>query len=187
MTDEQYIWLREHRCPWCKNRKRRECAYKVTRTYDGLRCWGYRCDEKKKVDGMTDNRTTELLHKLLDERGVEYFTDDDERAYDEPARTTWDFVLCGLEMTVTATEFVDVEGKTYLEMDFHHAFTPEQAIAATLGWIDEPDTIRNELTDGGLIADVLAPVCVDEKERRAFERGRVHERFAQQIFKEATS
>jgi len=51
--------------------------------------------------------------------------------------------------------------------------------------IDEPDTIRNELADGGLIADVLAPVCVDEKERRAFERGRVHERFAQQIFKEA--
>lgn len=51
--------------------------------------------------------------------------------------------------------------------------------------IDEPDTIRNELADGGLIADVLAPVCVEEKERRAFERGRVHERFAQQIFKEA--
>ena len=51
--------------------------------------------------------------------------------------------------------------------------------------IDEPDTIRNELADDGLIADVLAPVCVDEKERRAFERGRVHERFAQQIFKEA--
>ena len=65
--------------------------------------------------------------------------------------------------------------------------TPDQAIAATLGWIDEPDTIRNELADGGLIADALAPVCVDEKERRAFERGRVHERFAQQIFKEATS
>ena len=42
-------------------------------------------------------------------------------------------------------------------------------------------------SDGGLITDVLAPVCVDEKERRAFERGKVHERFAQQIFKEATS
>lgn len=82
---------------------------------------------------MTDNRTTELLRKLLNECGVGYFTDDDERAYDEPARTTWDFVLCGYEMTVTATEFVDIEGKTYLEMDFHHAFTPEQAIAATLG------------------------------------------------------
>ena len=82
---------------------------------------------------MTDNRTTELLCKLLDERGVEYLTNDDERAYDEPARTTWDFVLCGYDMTVTATEFVDVEGKTYLEMDFHHAFTPKQAIAATLG------------------------------------------------------
>ena len=41
--------------------------------------------------------------------------------------------------------------------------------------------------DSGLIADVVAPVCVDEKERRAFERGKVYERFAQQIFKEATS
>lgn len=82
---------------------------------------------------MTDSRTTAKLCKLLRERGVEYTTSDDERAYDEPAKTTWDFVLCGLEMTVTATEFVDVEGKTYLEMDFHHAFTPEQAIAATLG------------------------------------------------------
>ena len=76
---------------------------------------------------------TEVLRRMLDERGVEYFTDDDERAYDEPARTTWDFVLCGYEMTVTVTEFVDIDGKTYLEMDFHHAFTPEQAIAATLG------------------------------------------------------
>lgn len=92
---------------------------------------------------MSDNRTTELLCKLLDERGVEYFTDDDERAYDEPARTTWDFVLCGYEMTVTATEFVDIEGKTYLEMDFHHAFTPEQAIAATLG-----TEINGETSDG---------------------------------------
>jgi hypothetical protein len=103
---------------------------------------------------MTDNRTTELLHKLLDERGVEYFTDDDERAYDEPARTTWDFVLCGLEMTVTATEFVDVEGKTYLEMDFHHAFTPEQAIAATLGSELNPDGLPVGLTvseDGELL------------------------------------
>lgn len=44
-----------------------------------------------------------------------------------------------------------------------------------------------ETERSSLIADVLAPVCVDEKERRAFERGRVHERFAQQIFKEATS
>lgn len=91
---------------------------------------------------MTDNRTTELLHKLLIARGVEFDTDIDECCYDEPPKTTWDFVLCGLEMTVTATEFVDVEGKTYLEMDFHHAFTPEQAIAATLGSDGEAELIR---------------------------------------------
>ena len=82
---------------------------------------------------MTDNRTTKLLHKLLDERGVEYETDVDECCDDEQPSTTWDFNLCGLEMTVTTKEFVDIDGKTYLEMDFHHAFTPEQAIAATLG------------------------------------------------------
>jgi hypothetical protein len=74
---------------------------------------------------------------------------------------------------------------------YHASGISIQAIAdelnAALGRIDEPDTIRNELADGGLIADVLAPVCVDEKERRAFERGRIRERFAQQIFKEATS
>lgn len=87
----------------------------------------------RKDGAMADSQTTKLLCKLLEERGVEYFTDDNERAHDEPARTTWDFVLCGYEMTVTATELVDIEGKTYLEMDFHHAFTPEQAIAATLG------------------------------------------------------
>ena len=130
---------------------------------------------------------TEELRRLLDERGVEHIDNDDERDYDEPRKTTWDYTICGLEMTVTATESVDCEGTQFLYMEWHHFFTPEQAIAATLGWIDEPDTIRNELTDGGLIADVLAPVCVDEKERRAFERGRVHERFAQQIFKEATT
>ena len=62
-----------------------------------------------------------------------------------------------------------------------------KALRGYLESLDEPDAIRNELADGGLIADVLAPVCVDEKERRAFERGRIHERFAQQIFKEATS
>lgn len=93
---------------------------------------------------------TDELWRMLNERGVEYLTDDDERAYDEPARTTWDFVLCGYEMTVTATEFVDVEGKTYLEMDFHHAFTPEQAIAATLG--SERDEIYNAGFDNGVKA-----------------------------------
>lgn len=87
----------------------------------------------KGVQAMTDNRTTKLLHKLLDERGVEYETDVDECCDDEQPSTTWDFNLCGLEMTVTTKEFVDIDGKTYLEMDFHHAFTPEQAIAATLG------------------------------------------------------
>lgn len=76
---------------------------------------------------------TDELHRLLDERDVEYETNADECGYDEQPSTTWDFNLCGLEMVVTAKEFVDTDGKTYLEIDFHHAFTPEQAIATTLG------------------------------------------------------
>ena len=109
------------------------------------------------------------LRKLLDERGIEWSSPE-------------------LRPNQTRLPNVKIEpwGEGTLKVTMFN-LTPEQAIAATLGWIEEPDTIRNELADGGLIADVLAPVCVDEKERRAFERGRVHERFAQQIFKEATS
>lgn len=117
---------------------------------------------------MADNRATELLCKMLEERGEDYTRND--------FGITWSYY----SDPHTATESMD--GTLIVT-----GLTPEQAIAATLGLVDEPDNIRNELADGGLIADVLAPVCVDEKERRAFERGRVHERFAQQIFKEATS
>ena len=114
---------------------------------------------------MTDNRTTEQtaaerLCALLDERGVKY-----KNHY---LNTSW---YAGMKLYM-ATDNMD--GTLTV-----NNLMPEQAIAATLGGIEEPD--------GGLIADVLAPVCVDEKERRAFERGRVHERFAQQIFKETTS
>ena len=117
---------------------------------------------------MSDNRTTELLREGLTERGIEWRS--------------------GLEGVTFVGDWCFVEyDDGRLAATCEPVLTPEQAIAATLGWIDEPDTIRNELADGGLIADALAPVCVDEKERRAFERGRVHERFAQQIFKEATS
>jgi hypothetical protein len=77
---------------------------------------------------------TDELRKLLDERGVKYIDNDDERdEIAEPLTTTWEYIQCGYEMVVTATEACDVENKPYLDMDFHHYFTPEQAIAATLG------------------------------------------------------
>ena len=126
---------------------------------------------------MTDNRTTELLCKLLEEHGIAWKK---RRGYIRWSKQT--------KYGVTHYQaWPCLDGTITLTVRDEYGLTPEQAIAATLGWIDEPDTIRNELADGGLIADALAPVCVDEKERRAFERGRVHERFAQQIFKEATS
>lgn len=118
---------------------------------------------------------TDELRRMLDERGVEYKTHDIITG----KAVTWHGSVCNWIALPDERGLAVAVYKDYL--------TPEQAIAATLGWIDEPDTIRNELADGGLIADVLAPVCADEKERMAFERGRVHERFAQQIFKEATS
>lgn len=77
---------------------------------------------------------TERLRKLLDEREVEHIDNDDERdEATEPLTTTWEYTQCGYEMVVTATEVRDTENKPYLDMDFHHYFTPEQAIAATLG------------------------------------------------------
>lgn len=130
---------------------------------------------------MTENQTTELRKKLT-ERGIEFATDD----FDHLLTTIWWVDGIFAKYLEGTSEGCWCEDDPTLKIRMKR-ITPEQAIAATLGWIDESDTIRNELIDGGLIADVLAPVCVDEKERRAFERGRVHERFAQQVFKEATS
>ena len=132
-------------------------------------------DELMHKKDATDNRTTERLMAMLEERGVEYKT----HGIIGGKAVTWHGSVCNWIALPDERGLAVAVYKDYL--------TPEQAIAATLGWIDEPDTIRNELADGGLMADALAPVCVDEKERIAFERGRVHERFAQQIFKEATS
>ena len=106
---------------------------------------------------MTDSKT-ELLRKLLDERGVEYGTIDGNHL-----NTSW----FAHGMTWWYDENTET-GKTVFFTPKEYDLTPEQAVAATLGWIDEPDTIRNELADEGLIADALAPVCVDEKEWRAF-------------------
>ena len=47
MTDSTK-WLKANRCPWCKSRNRGKCVAKVTRTYEGWRCWGYRCDIEKR-------------------------------------------------------------------------------------------------------------------------------------------
>ena len=72
---------------------------------------------------MTDNRTTELLCELLDERGVKWWEGEDERkTHWEANGLTWEY-------------FNDENGDAWLgflgvcESDV----TPEQAIAATLG------------------------------------------------------
>lgn len=45
---ERSQWLEKNRCPWCKNRRRKRCDVKMTKTIDGWRCWGYRCDEERR-------------------------------------------------------------------------------------------------------------------------------------------
>ena len=98
---------------------------------------------------MTDNRTTELLCKLLEEHGISWKK---RRGYIRWSKQT--------EYGVTHYQaWPCLDGTVTLTKRDEYELTPEQAIAATLGWIEEPDTIRNELADGGLIADALAPVC----------------------------
>ena len=86
------------------------------------------CDGSKKlieteVDGMTDNRTTELLREGLTERGIEWRS--------------------GLEGVTFVGDWCFVEydnGK--LAATCEPVLTPEQAIAATLGSDREAELIR---------------------------------------------
>jgi hypothetical protein len=87
---------------------------------------------------MTDGRTTEQtameqFRMLLEKRGIEYETDDDECADGEERTTTFKASL-GDEIYVTAKEwYCGGELTPWLDVEFHNALTPEQAIAATLG------------------------------------------------------
>ena len=85
---------------------------------------------------------TEILRRLLDERGVEYFKHEDgeplrklEKA-DEPA-TSW-------HMGGASVCAVPIEGSDLFDLWIDHC-TPEQAIAATLG----SGTCRNEWAELG--------------------------------------
>ena len=76
---------------------------------------------------------TEILRRLLDERGVEYFKHEDgeplrklEKA-DEPA-TSW-------HMGGASVCAVPIEGSDLFDLWIDHC-TPEQAIAATLGGVE---------------------------------------------------
>ena len=96
---------------------------------------------------MSDNKTkTERLREMLDALGVEYETDD-KAGFME---TSW--------RGCTAFQLSPFAKMTMI-------VTPEQAIAATLEGIEEPDTIRNELTDSGLIdtcAELGNGTCINE-------------------------
>lgn len=82
---------------------------------------------------------TDRLIAMLGERGVEYVIDHEYgEKYPPEQRVTWSVDLAGEDMTVTARDYCigkDDSGEWdyCLDLEFHEVFTPEQAIAATLG------------------------------------------------------
>ena len=82
---------------------------------------------------------TERLRELLDEHGVEYVLDEEYgEKYPPENRVMWSCDLAGEDMTVTARDYCinindDGSADYCLDLEFHEVFTPEQAIAATLG------------------------------------------------------
>lgn len=80
---------------------------------------------------MTENRTTELLRKLLDENGIEW-----KSGRTNENNTSWDVG----DLRITAKELSD--GTLLIQQYSRKHFTPEQAIAATLGSEREAKLIR---------------------------------------------
>ena len=111
---------------------------------------------------MNNNRTTELLRKLLDERGVEWR---ETINHANCIFTWWESPTFG---TVHAMDNED--GETLFMACLNNCdFTPEQAIAATLGkpkakshpYGYEPDTGAYDCTrcECGCINDISATYC----------------------------
>ena len=92
---------------------------------------------------------TDVLRRLLDERGVEYVVDEEYgEKYPPEKRITWSCDLAGEDMTVTARDYcigIDDDGSAdyFLDLDFHEVFTPAQAIAAMLGSCNCPNNCTN--------------------------------------------
>lgn len=90
---------------------------------------------------MTDNRTTELtamerFRTALEKRGIEFETNDDECVEGEERMTVFKANLgeSDSDIFVTAKDwYFDGKLTPWLDVEFHSALTPEQAIAATLG------------------------------------------------------
>lgn len=84
---------------------------------------------------MIDNRTTELLHKLLEERGVKW------RAKSYPSALLSSEQLSDTYWQAGNAKWRFTErpdGRTYLSLiGIWLDCTPEQAIAATLGWRED--------------------------------------------------
>lgn len=76
------------------------------------------------------------LIEMLGERGVDYVIDEEfGKRYPPEKSVTWSCEMAGESMTVTARDYcVGTDPEEYcLDLEFHEAFTPEQAIEATCG------------------------------------------------------
>ena len=90
---------------------------------------------------MSDNRPTaptamERFRTALEKRGIEFETNDDECAEGEERMTLFKANLGESEFDIFVTAkdwYFDGELTPWLDVEFHNALTPEQAIAATLG------------------------------------------------------
>ena len=98
------------------------------------------------MTSATDNRTTELLRKLLDERGVEWVED-----VPYGAKAITKFKSNGVWLRYV--DYDDCQYGNYQWLDYHEnePLTPEQAIAATLGsgtcepnWVLQGETQTQE-------------------------------------------
>ena len=58
MDDEARNWLAGYRCPFCTKNPKSCPGYKVKKTYDGWRCWGFR----SKYQYMSPLQISELRH-----------------------------------------------------------------------------------------------------------------------------
>jgi len=111
----------------------------VYNDYDSVAVISITKDELKGM--MTGNRTNEQtamerFRALLEKRGVEFETNDDECAEGEERITVFKANLGESEFDIFVTAkdwYFDGKLTPWLDVEFHNTLTPEQAVVATLG------------------------------------------------------
>lgn len=85
---------------------------------------------------MTEQTAMERFRAALEKRGIEFDTNDDECAEGEERTTVFKANLGESEFDIFVTAkdwYFDGELTPWLDVEFHNALTPDQAILVTLG------------------------------------------------------